>query len=277
MPEIDDQTPSGGANAAPSNASPYGWIDLNHPGWGEDLYAGGASPDPGKVLGRLTYHMALGAKPEDFHPNLRPLAETVGMMLQPEWKPTMGILGDLRSHSTVDALNPEVVNAGLGQTNAKLDATPPSFDATSTKSNGPLGLRGVDGLPIEKGSHASPRFDGLITDDVQSFFGAMKDQGIPVELRSGFRTHTGQFQLTGNKNGGAKAGNSLHEAGTAFDVNWDALNPFQQQSVLKAAREHGFKWGGHFKAVDPGHFYVDPFDNLAERQAYIRGLGGSSK
>jgi hypothetical protein len=138
----------------------------------------------------------------------------------------------------------------------------------------PLGLRDVAGLPLDTGHGAVPRFDGLIADNVLSFFSEMGDQGIPVRLRDGFRTRQMQTQAH-QKYRGASPGNGLHEAGLAFDVNWENLTPSQRQAVVRSAQDHGFQWGGNFKPVDARHFFVDPFDGLSERQAYIRDLQGS--
>jgi len=88
-------------------------------------------------------------------------------------------------------------------------------------------------------------------------------------MTSGFRSSETQSRLTGNQYGGAASGSSLHEAGFAFDINWNALTSEQQDKILDIADKNGLQWGGDFSKPDSVHFYSDPFSNLSERRAYI--------
>ncbi len=62
------------------------------------------------------------------------------------------------------------------------------------------------------------------------------------------------------------------EAGYAIDINWDKLGLTDEQKalVLQIALKYGPRWGGTFPTPDPGHFYIDPFSSIADREEAIR-------
>lgn len=64
-----------------------------------------------------------------------------------------------------------------------------------------------------------------------------------MKLTEGFRTNSMQAQVEGNMYGGSSSGNSLHEAGLAFDMNWNALSDAQHNRVVSVGRFVGFGWG----------------------------------
>jgi hypothetical protein len=130
-------------------------------------------------------------------------------------------------------------------------------------------LMHVNGLPIRQGSGALPYFDDSISDRVVGFFQSLLSQGVPIQMTDGFRTDDMQSGLTGNQYGGAAVGSSLHEAGYAFDVNWNALTTDQRNTVLQTAQQFGFQWGGPWKISDPVHFQINPFSSITARRAYI--------
>jgi len=271
FPDVDP--PAGG------EPSPFGTADLTRTPLARNPYA----PDPNDHTldgGQVLYHMAFGAKPEDFHPNLQPTARAYGPLFQPRPKLGPGLLGSLDDVRSAIASQPSdaadgAIPALSVSTPLGLDTSLPDLHIPSRGApTGPLGLQDVDGLPIQPGSRAIPRFDGLVADNVSSFFKELGDQNIPIRITGGFRPSGTQTHYTNNKYGGAKAGNSLHEAGLAFDVNWAQLDKAQQAMALQTAKRLGFKWGGDFKKSDAIHFYTDPFANLSDRQAYIRSLQG---
>ena len=263
------------ADPTASGVDPAGLtVDLSGREIGRNPYF----PDPNDDTldgGQVLYHLAFGARPEDFHPNLQPLAQGYSLLFQPKSPKAPGLLGSL-----------DDIRAAIGSQPSDAVEGPPDAPASSSldlnttlpdlhiPANGPQGLQDVDGLPIQPGSRAIPRFDGLVADDVASFFKELGDQNIPIKMTGGFRPSGAQAHYTHNKYGGAKAGSSLHEAGLAFDVNWPELNSAQRATVLQTAKKLGFKWGGDFKKSDVIHFYTDPFADLSARQAYIRTLQG---
>ncbi|MEI9890475.1 MAG: hypothetical protein WDN45_07615 [Caulobacteraceae bacterium] len=103
----DAETPDAG-----SYASPFASIDLNR-----TPLAGGLPnidpPDPANPHldgGQVLYHMALGAKPEDFHPALQPLAQGYSIAFQPKPEMGPGLLGsleDIRNSITAGAPDPD--------------------------------------------------------------------------------------------------------------------------------------------------------------------------
>jgi len=158
----------------------------------------------------------------------------------------------------------QIVDAGNIATDANVDNSP------SGNSENVIGtLTPVGGMPVAN-SKVIPYFDASIMDQIRGFFQDVKEQEIPVVMTEGFRTNDMQSQVAGNQYGGATAGNSLHEAGFAFDINWHQLTDAQKEKVLNIAAQNGLEWGGTFRhPSDPVHFYIDPFDNISERRAYI--------
>ena len=257
------------------------------PQTGMDLVRANPSDNPFKLDpanpnldgGQVLYHLAFGAKPEDFHPNVQHIAQHYALAFQPQPK-LPGLLGtadQIRAMAAPDAAGdiggdgPDVPSQTAPHLD--LDTTAPDLHIPPAPSRtGPLGLQIVDGLPLDPGHGAVPRFDGLIADKVTSVFQDLHNQGNPAKLRDGFRTRAMQVQAH-QKYNGATPGKGLHEAGLAFDVNWEKLTAAQQRAVVDAAKQHGFQWGGAFKDnYDPRHFFVDPFNNVADRQKYIQQL-----
>ncbi len=158
-------------------------------------------------------------------------------------------------------------------TTAEENATAPEGKipaAAGPELSGSHDLERVDGLPIKEGSNALPYFDASFAGKVKAFFDDLRGAGIPVLLASGFRTSATQATLTDNPLGGVAAGHSLHEAGYAFDINWERkLTPDEWSRVLEEAGKQGFAWGGNFRHRDVPHFYLDPFKDVAARRAYI--------
>ena len=127
-------------------------------------------------------------------------------------------------------------------------------------------LQRMSGIPAQSG--VKPYFDDTIVDKVKGFFDDLLSLGVPVEMTSGFRTTAGQGQVNGAYGVQAAPGNSLHEAGYAFDINYANLATEQQELARSIATKYGFSWGGSFD--DPIHFYTDPWPgNNSRRQSDI--------
>ena len=103
-----------------------------------------------------------------------------------------------------------------------------------------------------------PLADDKIAANIDSFFDDVRGQGIDLKLNDAFRTNGLQARNTGNSYGGVGYNSSLHEAGFAFDVNWNDLSQAERTTVLNVAAAHHFQWGGSFQPYDPVHFYVTP-------------------
>jgi hypothetical protein len=87
-------------------------------------------------------------------------------------------------------------------------------------------LRHID-LPTRGGFHPITVFDSDVADQVLGFFNALRELGVPVTLsgsdKSGFRTTEMQETIsTDNPYGRATPGQGPHEAGVAFDINYNA-------------------------------------------------------
>jgi hypothetical protein len=292
--DADSAATTDGPSISDDYTAPFQAIDLNRPGlapFGGDSpgWSGAQPADPMAArLGRITYHMAMGGDPDDLHPDDQFYGRFIGQTMQPQPPLPPGPLGMgldyLRSTAQLGApvqADQDPSSGGDSYIPAPQPVTPPDLNTAipdtsfqpSRSQSGPQGLMNIDGLPLERGQNALPRFDGLIANKVTDFFNSMRDQGIPAELRSGLRTEAGQRAVQGNKNGGAQAGRSLHQAGLAFDINWEKLTPSQQVAARSTAAGLGLKWGGAFRNnYDAEHFYVDPFPNIDARQAYIRNL-----
>jgi hypothetical protein len=124
----------------------------------------------------------------------------------------------------------------------------------------------IEGLSL-KNSSVIPVFDKDFAPAVVGFIAAIEEKGVNLVINEGFRTSEMQKLLTGNKYGGAKAGNSLHEAGWAIDVR---MNDTQKALIVKAAKDLGMRWGGDFRKYDPVHFDINPYDNQQDRQTAIQ-------
>jgi len=101
-----------------------------------------------------------------------------------------------------------------------------------------------------------PLADDKIAANIDSFFDDVRAQGIDLKLNDAFRTNGLQTKYTGNSYGGVGYNSSLHEAGFAFNVNWNNLSQSERTIVLDIATQHHIQWGGSFSPYDPVHFYV---------------------
>jgi hypothetical protein len=90
MPDTD--FPDAGPTAGGDAPAPFGAIDLTRTPLARKPFAPDPT-DPSLDGGQVLCHVALGARPEDFHPALQPIAQGYGLMLQPGPKLGPGALG----------------------------------------------------------------------------------------------------------------------------------------------------------------------------------------
>jgi len=101
---------------------------------------------------------------------------------------------------------------------------------------------------------------------------------VDVPFTSGFRTTIGQETLQDDPTATTPAtpGNSLHEAGRAFDILMERrkgvplYSDEQLQQIVDHARQAGFNWGGDFRTPDRGHFFIEAPEGIGNRQPRIQ-------
>ena len=119
--QAPDADPTGGD-------SPLSTLDLNRTPLGGNPF-NLDPPDPANPnldAGQVLYHMALGARPEDFHPLLQPMAQGYGILLQPQPPMGPGLLGSL-----------DDIRRAVGQ--APADAQAQTLDAATANPQGGIG------------------------------------------------------------------------------------------------------------------------------------------
>lgn len=125
-------------------------------------------------------------------------------------------------------------------------------------------------VPVnEKARNVIAMADDKIGANIEAFFNEVRGLGIDMKLNDAFRTNGLQALQTGNKYGGAPYNSSLHEAGFAFDVNWNDFSKTERQTVLDVAKKHKFDWGRSFKTYDPVHFSSTP---KGDRKTLIKAV-----
>ncbi|HVP91098.1 MAG TPA: M15 family metallopeptidase [Terriglobales bacterium] len=121
----------------------------------------------------------------------------------------------------------------------------------------PVQLPGVNGTTLTSWP------DARFAQRVEAFIAFCKDIGIEVEVTSAYRSQKDQDTLVAM--GLTKAKTSLHSAGWAIDINWNAFgsNELVEISVITAAAINGIDWGGYFRDPDVVHFYAEPQEDRA--------------
>jgi LAS superfamily LD-carboxypeptidase LdcB len=147
---------------------------------------------------------------------------------------------------------------------AGLDPNTAAAAATNAVENNLLKMRDKPFTWAKAAKNVQPYLDDEVEARLDKWEALAKERGVDLQFMEAFRTTQTQKGLQSDKNATtpAKAGTSLHEAGTAFDVVYRNLPPEQQRIIVEAAKEAGFKWGGDFKPVpgqriDDVHFYID--------------------
>lgn len=129
-------------------------------------------------------------------------------------------------------------------------------------------------VPIELPGMGTTHVDSSIAPNIRRFLDLNRDTGVPATFNEGFRTTEDQVSMNRNPSAitPAAPGMSLHEAGRAFDLNWNDLTDNEQETLLQNAKEAGFSWGGRFRSPDKPHFYIEVPGGLEARRAYVEGM-----
>ncbi len=134
-------------------------------------------------------------------------------------------------------------------------------------------------VPMDVPGKGRVYFDSEVAANVQDFIDRTGQAGMDVPFTSGFRSTTKQAGLPNDPNATtpASAGNSLHEAGRAFDIQLkngenSIYSNDQLQQIVDHARQAGFDWGGNFRnpGPDPGHFYIEVPEGIGNRKSRIQ-------
>jgi hypothetical protein len=163
-PSDDEGAPSDGVdlnrtplarNAFGSSASGYDPSALRVDLYGNPVDRNPYFPDPADPnldMGQVLYHMASGAKPEDFHPALQPLARGFSIAFEPQPPLGPGLLGSLENiRATVratpkeDVPGAEIEDAGSDDVQVAPAAVGqrPRFSTTYPRTLGPTVERHV--------------------------------------------------------------------------------------------------------------------------------------
>ena len=118
-------------------------------------------------------------------------------------------------------------------------------------------------LPGVNGTTLTSWLDARFAERVDAFIAVCRDIGIQIEVTVGYRTQETQDKYV--RMGLTKAKASLHSAGWAIDINWNAFgsNELVEMSVITAAAMKGIDWGGYFPDPDVVHFYAEPSEKRA--------------
>lgn len=134
-------------------------------------------------------------------------------------------------------------------------------------------------VPLDVPGLGRTYVDPEIAPRVRDFIDRTRQAGIDVEFESGFRTTSGQTTLLDDPTATtpARPGNSLHEAGRAFDIklhprsaNGKRIANQELRRIVEQARQAGFNWGGNFRTPDPGHFYIEVPEGIEHRGPRIQ-------
>lgn len=127
-------------------------------------------------------------------------------------------------------------------------------------------------VPMDIPGMGTSYFDPAVADRVRDFIDRNQAAGIDVRFASGFRTTSGQEDLQHDPTATtpAKPGNSLHEAGRAFDILLDEDTRAHLDQIVENAEKAGLSWGGAFRSPDPGHFFVEVPEGIGNREPRIR-------
>lgn len=128
--------------------------------------------------------------------------------------------------------------------------------------------------PIDLPGMGTTYVDSSIAPNIQQFLKLNQEGGIPATFNEGFRSTQDQVSMRENPNAitPAAPGMSLHEAGRAFDINWNDLSDTQQRALLRNANQAGLSWGGRFRTPDKPHFFIEVPGGLKARRSYIEGM-----
>lgn len=128
----------------------------------------------------------------------------------------------------------------------------------------PISLVDFTGLKLcrvdlpNMGPNARPYLDDQFSPLVKNWLNLNQSAGIDVAINRTFRTTADQANLGPGAITPAQPGTSLHEAGWAIDISWNALSATQRSVVLQNASTAGLSWGGNFSTPDRPHFFKDP-------------------
>lgn len=134
-------------------------------------------------------------------------------------------------------------------------------------------------VPMNLPGFGQTYFDPAVVPNMRDFIDRTQGVGMGVEFESGFRTTGGQTTLRDDPNATtpARPGNSLHEAGRAFDIkqfprsaHGERISNQALERIVEQAREAGFGWGGDFRTPDPGHFFIEAPEGIGNRGPQIQ-------
>ena len=113
--------------------------------------------------------------------------------------------------------------------------------------------------------------DDSIANAIAEFYGRAHSAGVALTFTSAFRTTAEQTRIFLSNPRAAGPGTSLHEAGFAIDISWNAIPPHLRNSVVNAAQAAGLDWGGRFRDnYDPVHFYMEVPGGVDHRSDFIK-------
>ena len=155
--------------------------------------------------------------------------------------------------SFVQALNPLIGSAGQGSSIFRHSPFPPAMpDATCPL----VPLDPAPGTVAANGSDLrfSPTFVGIVRKATDT----LNQQGIPLDVSSGFRTAADQLRMRQGGSGRNPAARySDHGLGNGIDINGTALPTFP--AIIQAFKQAGAQWGGDYRGKkDRPHFYIRP-------------------
>ncbi len=146
------------------------------------------------------------------------------------------------------------------------------------ETNEPFGPPTPALVPIDVPGKGRAYFDPEVAANVQDFIDRTRQAEMDVPFTSGFRSTIGQKGLLTDPTATTPAppGNSLHEAGRAFDISLNNKDKTQRYSekqlkeIVDFARQSGFNWGGDFRKPDPGHFFIEVPEGIGNRRSRIQ-------
>jgi len=137
-------------------------------------------------------------------------------------------------------------------------------------------------VPLDVPGFGRTYFNPEVAPRVRDFIARTQQAGMNVQFESGFRTTSGQTGLLRDPSATTPAapGNSLHEAGRAFDISLypkmaDGRRPRisdeELRKIVELGQQAGFNWGGNFRKPDPGHFFIEVPEGIGNRGPRIQG------